>query len=92
MQASTLGSMEPGANWPWAMLASLGHGLVDVFLVGLVEVDADLLDGGQDDQHVGAEVGSQQRRAVLVDDGGRPSAQPLSVSRPAPPPPVETTM
>ena len=54
-------------------------------LLGRVEVDAHLLHGGQDDQHVGAELGGHEGAgAVLVDDrGGARRSRPRS-RRPAP--------
>ena len=55
------------------VLAGVGGGeIVKALLVGLAEVDGDLLDRGQDDEHIGVEqLGELGGGKVLVDDGGR---------------------
>ncbi len=53
--ASTLGSMDPLANCPWAikLLASPTLSSIEPLHIGFAEVDGDLLYRGEDDQHVG---------------------------------------
>ena len=55
------------------VLTGVGGGeIVKTLLVGLAEVDGDLLDRGQDDEHIGVEqLGELGGGKVLVDDGGR---------------------
>ena len=52
-------------------LGLVGGDVLELLLVGLAEVDGDVLDGGQQEQDVGVAVLGQQLAAqVLVDDGG----------------------
>ena len=88
--AWTLGSMLPGANWPPAACpARVGRAqLVQVALGGAAEVDGDVLDPGEDQQDLGAQLGREQGRGqVLVDhrlDPGQGAVGPADHRDPAP--------
>src|SRR5579872_272627 len=59
----------------------------DEALVGLAEVEGDLLDGGRDEEEVGVElVGEERRGEVLVDDGGDAFEGALGVAHDRDPP------
>ncbi len=72
------GSADLGLHGTLAELALVGQALglvggevLELLLVGLAEVDGDMLDGGQQEQDVGVAILGQQLAAqVLVDDGG----------------------
>ena len=72
MAARTLGSMEPPCRTGprRRALGLVGGEVLELLLVGLAEVDGDMLNGGQQEQNVGVAVLGQQLAArVLVDDG-----------------------
>ena len=53
------------------LLGLVGGELLELLLIGLAEVDGDVLDGGQEEQDVGGAVLSEELAThVLVDDGG----------------------
>ena len=81
--ASTLGPMEPDANWPSAACAAhLGEGdAAEVALPRGAPVDGGVVDVGGDDEHVGVEgAGEQGGREVLVDDGLDPADAAVRVA------------
>ncbi len=70
--ASTLGPIDPDANWPSAAYAAqLGEGdPAELALLRGAPVDRGVVDVGGDDEHVGLEgAGEQGGGEVLVDDG-----------------------
>lgn len=65
MAARTLGSMEPLAELALVgqALGLVGGDVLELLLVGLAEVDGDMLNGGQQEQDVGVAVLGQQLAA-----------------------------
>ena len=48
-----------------------GSQIIQPLLVGLIEVDGDLLHGGEDDEHIGVQLfGQQLGSKILVNDSG----------------------
>ena len=85
MQASILGAMLPAAKWVPSARYSLRLGerqAVDPALLRLAEVERHPLDGRGDHEHVGLELGRQQRAGeVLVDHRGHAVQEPGGVAR-----------